>query len=195
MKKQTKKLTEPVKKFYSLGCCGIDCGLCPRYYTDGESKCPGCFGPGFSEKHPPCSIATCCVKKCNLEVCGQCEEYPCKKYENRGIEKDSFVSHKKMLHNLKYIQENGIEKYIKELNIRIKLLERLLLNYNDGKNKSYFCIASRLLDIQDLNEGIKKAEKEILKSDNVDLKNKANIIKGIFTEYASKKNIQLVLEK
>jgi hypothetical protein len=24
----------------TIGCCGIDCGLCPRYYTDGPSRCP-----------------------------------------------------------------------------------------------------------------------------------------------------------
>src|SRR5215469_1380412 len=98
-----------IKKYYILGCCGIDCGLCPRFYTEGDSKCPGCFGPNFSEKHPPCSFATCCVKNHNLEVCGQCIEYPCKKFKDKNIEKDSFVTHKKMLENHDYIKRSGIE--------------------------------------------------------------------------------------
>ena len=192
---QAEKSTELIKKYYTLGCCGIDCGLCPRFYTEGKSKCPGCFGPGFSEKHPPCSIASCCAKKHSLDVCCQCNEYPCKKYDNKNIEKDSFVTHKKMIANHKYIRENGIEKYIKEQNVRIKILEKLLLEYNDGKNKSFFCIASRLLDVRDLNTLINKAEKEI-KTKNIsenDLKTKSAIIKNIFTEYVNANNIKLKL--
>jgi hypothetical protein len=56
-----------IKKYHTLGCCGIDCGLCPRYYTEGASRCPGCFGENYKKKHPPCSFATCCVKNNNLK--------------------------------------------------------------------------------------------------------------------------------
>ena len=187
------KPAEPVKKYSTLGCCGIDCGLCPRYYTEGKSKCPGCFGRGFSEKHPPCSIASCCAKKHNLEVCGQCSEYPCKKYDNKNIEKDSFVTHKRIIANYKYIRENGLEKYLKEQKKRIKILEKLLLEYNDGKNKNHFCIASRLLEIQELNTLINKADKEIKNISENNLKSKSRIIKGLFTEYAKTNNIKLEL--
>ncbi len=191
------KQSELVKKYYTIGCCGIDCGLCPRYYTEGESKCPGCFGINFSAKHPPCSFASCCVKKHNLEACGQCEEFPCKKYDNKNIEKDSFVTHKKMLENQKYIQNNGIEKYIEEQNIRIKILEKILHEYNDGKNKSYFCLAARLIDVKSLNKILIQAEKQI-KIENIpdnDLKRKTKILKSILTEYAEANNIELKLQK
>jgi hypothetical protein len=150
-----------IKKYYTIGCCGIDCGLCPRYYTEGESRCPGCFGIHFSEKHPPCSLAVCCAKKHNLEACGQCSEFPCKKYDSKNIEKDSFVTHKKMMENQKNIKDNGIAKYAGEQNIRIKILEKLLREYNDGKRKSYFCLAARLIDVKILNEIIIKAEYKI----------------------------------
>ena len=192
---KAEKSEEQIKKYPTLGCCGIDCGLCPRYYTEGKSKCPGCFGQGFSEKHPPCSMVSCCAKKHNLEVCGQCDEYPCKKYDNKNIEKDSFVTHKRMIANHRYIQENGINNYLKEQNARIKILEKLLLEYNDGKSKSFFCIASRLLDIQELNTLIKKAEKKIMTEgiSDTELKSKSAIIKGIFTEYANNNNIKLEL--
>ena len=143
-------MEKQIKKYYTLGCCGIDCGLCPRFYTEGESRCPGCFGKNFLEKHPPCGVASCCVNKNNLEVCGQCKEFPCKKYEGKNVLKDSFVTHKKMMENQRFIQINGIEKYIKEQNIRIKLLEKILSDYNDGRSKSYFCIAAALLDINSL---------------------------------------------
>ena len=70
----------PVKAHPTLGCCGLDCGLCPRYYTVGASRCPGCCGPGFFEKHPSCGYITCCVKRKNLEVCSQCDEFPCSRF-------------------------------------------------------------------------------------------------------------------
>lgn len=38
------------KKIYTLGCCGLDCGLCPRFYTEGSSRCPGCCGENFEKK-------------------------------------------------------------------------------------------------------------------------------------------------
>ena len=175
------------KKHYTLGCCGIDCGLCPRYYTEGESRCPGCFGKDFAKKHPPCSFATCCVKKHNLEVCGQCKEFPCKKYDNEKIEKDSFVTHKKMIANLKNVQKNGIDKYIEEQNVRIKILEKMLQEYNDGKSKSYFCTAATLLDIKCLNKSLAEAENKMRKENisDGDLKNKAKILKSILSEYAN----------
>ncbi|MDR2580959.1 MAG: DUF3795 domain-containing protein [Fibromonadaceae bacterium] len=185
------------KKHYTLGCCGIDCGLCPRYYTEGESRCLGCFGENFSEKHPPCSFATCCVKKHNLETCGQCKEFPCKKYDNEKIEKDSFVTHKKMMTNLKNVQKNGIEKYIEEQNVRIKILKKMLLEYNDGKSKSYFCIAAALLDIKCLNKSLAEAENEMRKENisDGDLKSKARILKSVLLEYANEQNIELTLQK
>jgi hypothetical protein len=186
-----------IKKYYTLGCCGIDCGLCPRYYTEGESRCPGCFGENFTQKHPPCSFATCCVKNSNLEVCGQCGNFPCKKYDSEKILKDSFVTHKKMMENQKTIKKYGIKKYMEKQNIRVNILEKILSEYNDGKSKNYFCIAVTLLDIKCLNISIKKAERKI-KKENImenDLKNKAIILKNILTEYANKNNIEIKIEK
>jgi hypothetical protein len=26
-------MAEKLKKYGTIGCCGIDCGLCPRFYT------------------------------------------------------------------------------------------------------------------------------------------------------------------
>lgn len=67
----------PVKRYPTLAACSLGCGLCPRYYTVGKSRCPGCCGPGFGKKHPTCSFITCSVKKRGLETCGECAEVPC----------------------------------------------------------------------------------------------------------------------
>jgi hypothetical protein len=54
-------MTDKIKEYETIGCCGIDCGLCPRFYTIGESACWGCGGNKFKEKHPSCRYLTCCT--------------------------------------------------------------------------------------------------------------------------------------
>lgn len=112
----------PIKKYPTLGCCGLDCGMCPGYYTIGKSRCPGCFGPDFFNKISwSCSFITCCVKKKNLEVCGECDEFPCQKFDSSwlkdGCEYDSFLTHKKAYSNLNFIKKSGIEKFIEQQRI------------------------------------------------------------------------------
>jgi len=41
-----------LKKNETIGCCGIDCGLCPRFHTKGDSVCPGCGGENFKKNIP-----------------------------------------------------------------------------------------------------------------------------------------------
>lgn len=75
-------MTDKLKKYETIGCCGIDCGLCPRFHTKGESGCPGCGGLNFKDKHPSCGFLTCCVIKNELEVCSDCNDYPCKRFDS-----------------------------------------------------------------------------------------------------------------
>ena len=70
-------MTGKLKKYETIGCCGIDCGLCPRFHTTGDSACPGCGGLNFKEKHPSCGFLTCCAIKNGREVCSDCSHYPC----------------------------------------------------------------------------------------------------------------------
>jgi len=105
---------EQTKIYPTIGVCGLDCGLCPRYYTLGQSRCPGCGGPDFFNKHPSCSFITCCVKKKNLEVCAECSEFPCPKFKSneeyqRLKEPSSYPSSKKVMPNLNFTKEYGIE--------------------------------------------------------------------------------------
>jgi len=51
----------PEKTYPTIACCGIDCGLCPRFYTAGASRCCGCGGKDFANVHPACGILSCCV--------------------------------------------------------------------------------------------------------------------------------------
>ncbi|KAF5430138.1 hypothetical protein C5S39_08085 [Candidatus Methanophagaceae archaeon] len=188
----------PIKRYPTLGCCGLDCGLCPRYYTAGSSRCPGCCGPNFFNKHPSCSFITCCVKKSDLEVCAECDELPCPKFESEGGNAfDSFVTHRKTVWNLKFIKENGMAKFIEQQERRIELLEIMLKQFDEGRSKSFYCIAATLLPITDLEDSLENCEQK-LKADKIgldDAKTKPKILKGVLNDFAAREGIELKLRK
>lgn len=185
------------KQYPTIGCCGLDCGLCPRYYTSGASRCPGCCGLDFSDKHPACSFVTCCMKKRNLEVCAGCCDFPCAKFNRETGETDSFITHRRVIPNQEIIKQSGIEAFIKQQNQRIHLLRAMLEDYDDGSCKSFYCLSVTLLSLTSLNESLSRASKEIQEKsiDKDDIKGKAKILKKILNQYAFAENQELVLRK
>ena len=192
----------PLKTYPTIGCCGLDCGLCPRFYTVGHSRCPGCAGPDFFNKHPSCSFITCCVKKKNLEVCAECSDFPCSKFksdeEYQQLQgSSSYPPNKKVMPNLNFIKKHGIEKFIKQQRSRIKSLETMIENFDDGRSRSFFCKAAALLDLTSLTSSLDKATQKI-KTDKIeqnDVKQKAQILKKIINEIAFKEGVELVKKK
>ena len=142
----------------TIGCCGLDCGLCPRYYTEGPSRCPGCGGEGFEQKHPSCGFITCCVKRRGLSVCAECSEFPCKRFDKETGEHDSFILHRLVMPNQRKIAEIGIDEYARRQELRIQFLDTALSRFNDGRSKNYFCIAATLLTVESLNNALARAE-------------------------------------
>ncbi|MCL2722054.1 MAG: DUF3795 domain-containing protein [Treponema sp.] len=179
------------RKYPFFSACGLNCGLCPRYYTDGNSKCPGCGGKYFSEKHCSCSILPCIQRK-GLEYCYLCSEFPCKKYDK--WERDSFITHQNMMKDFEKAKNIGIKAYKKELDEKINILKYLLANYNDGRRKSFFCIAVNLLGLNDIKCVLIQLKKET-KSVDLTMKEKSLIAVRMFEEIAAEKNILLKLRK
>jgi len=192
-------MNEHVKIYPTIAVCGLDCGLCPRYYTVGTSRCPGCCGPEFFSKHPTCSFITCCVKKKNLEVCAECSDFPCSKFKNEKEyqqlkESSSYPSYKKVIPNLNFIKEHGIEKFIEQQKKRIKLFATMIANFDDGRSRSFFCKSAALLDLKTLENSLDRAIQKI-KTDNIkpnDTKTKAKILKGILSGNALKEGVELI---
>ncbi len=190
------KTNQPVKISPTIGACGLDCGLCPRYYTVGPSRCPGCCGPEFLAKHPTCSFITCCVKKKNLEVCAECSRFPCSKFKSdeeyqQLKESSSYPSYKKVMANLDFIKGHGIEEFVKQQKERIKLLETMIANFDDGRSRSFYCKSAALLDLTTLERSLGKASQRtrtgsIKPSDS---KAKAKILKGILSQIAPKEGV------
>ena len=87
----------------------------------------------------------------------------------------------------------GIESYKTELNIKIKLLEELLKNYDDGRRKSFYCLAVNLLELPDLNSIMEQIKKKV--DPQSTLKEKAAIAVNLFQVIADEKGIILKLRK
>ncbi len=193
---------EQLKVYPTVGVCGLDCGLCPRYYTVGASKCPGCGGPGFLEKHPSCSFITCCVKKRGLEVCGECQEFPCPKFKSEEeyrqlAESSSYAPYRNILPNLRCIKEKGIKAFVTRQEKRIALLDEMLEGYDDGRSKSFFCRAAALLDPKILRESLAKAKAAMSGSGAAapSSKDKATVLRTILREAAVTEAVELTAKK
>ena len=171
--------------FFSL--CGLNCGLCPMNLNQ---YCPGCGG---GEGNQSCSIAKCSLQHGNVEYCSQCKNYPCEKYNNID-DFDSFITHRNQKSDLEKSKEIGIEKYNLEQEEKIRILDYLLSNYNDGRRKSFFCVAVNLLDISELKAALR------LVSENKELsllskKQSASYVVDILNSIADKRGIKLKLNK
>jgi hypothetical protein len=143
-----------------IGVCGLSCRLCPRYHTEGESKCGGCKTE--SRMVVGCPFITCAVKKKGLEFCWDCEESgTCekwKKHREAGKQHDSFKCYQKLEDDISFIQKNGVDEFEKSQKIREKLLTEILKEFNERHSKSYYCIAATVLEIEELKKALSEAK-------------------------------------
>ena len=128
-----------------------------------------------------------------MEYCYLCDEYPCEKYD--GIDAfDSFITHRNQLKDVKKAREIGMDAYQAELAEKMEILKYLLANYNDGRRKSFFCLAVNLLELPDLKLVIDQITSET-GSDQLSLKDKAKLAASRFNTLAEKQNIVLKLNR
>ena len=128
---------ETVEEKHLAGCCGLYCGLCPRFQSKAPSRCLSCH---LGEQRSYCSVYRCCVTKRGLFTCAGCDEYPCERLLRvLGVEEglDSFISHKPALPNLDRIREVGLLTYLEEQRERRLLVEHLLDRYNEGSTLDF----------------------------------------------------------
>ena len=181
-------------RFLKIGVCGLSCRLCPMYHSGGESRCGGCKSE--SRMVVGCSFITCAVKKKGIEFCWNCEENAiCEKWrKHREASKhyDSFVCYQRLEDNIQYILKNGIEEFEKEQIIRENLLKEMLQEYNEGRSKTFYCIASTVLEVKELENALQEAQKQ---SEGLDIKEKSKVLHQILNRIAEKKHYCLTLRK
>lgn len=187
------RMKEYEREYPIYALCGLNCGLCARYQTEGESKCPGCGGLNFHMKHPSCSVIACSKKHNNVEFCSQCDSYPCGKYVQISPT-DSFISYKNVQSDFEKAKNNGIESYISELKEKMSILGLLIEKYNDGRRKSFYCTAVNLISLHDLQEIMNEIQRNPNAYDNPNHKSADRVV-SLFNDYAAQRNIHLKLRK
>lgn len=181
--------------------CGLNCCLCPRYRTDGVSRCPGCGGEDFYVKHPTCAIITCSMKHDGVSYCFQCKDYPCGRY-HRTNDKDSFITYLHVPSDMDAARRDGLEFYLKDLSRKSEILDTLLEKWDNGRLKSFFCLAVNLLPLSDLQTAMATLEsvKNQMEPDAVTNSipahtNPGNLAKDTFHQLAAARGIELELRR
>lgn len=181
-------------KYPQIGVCGLSCKLCPMYHMDSKSKCEGCKSE--ARMSLGCSFITCAVKKKEIEFCWECNEGDnCERWEKHreaGKKVDSFKCYQKLDDDIHFIQNNGVEQFLSNQNIREEILKDILDNFNEGRSKSYYCIVATVMEIKELEEAVQKAKRD---SKGLDIKGKSKILHKILDEIASRKMYKLKLRK
>ena len=114
--------------------CGLNCGACPvglaneLNYEAGLRKmadewgvkredvsCSGCKTDTIAPFCARCEMRVCAREK-GFEFCYQCEEYPCDAITD--FKNDKAPHHSPIFSNLREIQKNGIEPWLRQEEIR-----------------------------------------------------------------------------
>ncbi len=181
-------------KYPEVGICGLSCRLCPRYHTDGESRCGGCKSE--YRMAAGCPFITCAIKKKGIEYCGDCKENEaCEKWEKHKESSrhcDSFKCYQKLEADIAYIREHGIDEFEKAQMARESLLKEMLRDYNEGRSKSYYCIAATVLEVEELEKALDWARKDSI---GLDVKGRSNALHSALGGIARQKNYCLKLRK
>lgn len=176
-----------VRNDHIFSLCGLNCGLCSMHLG---GHCPGCGGGAGNQ---PCAIARCSIQHEKIEYCFECAEFPCSKYD--GItDYDSFITHRNQLKDLEKAKSIGLEAYHGEQAEKVKILKTLLEDYNDGRKKTFYCLAVNLLELEEIKSVMEQIENET-SSANITSKEKAAIAVKLFEAVADKQGIVLKLNK
>lgn len=181
-------------RYPEIGICGLSCRLCPAYHADGNNKCGGCKSEYRIQAG--CPFITCAVKKRWIEFCWQCDQSDtCQKWrEHRKFSQqyDTFVCYQKLEANIAFIQQYGVDSFEKTEQRKEQLLREMLRYFNEGRSKSYYCIAATIFDIPELETAIKQAKKD---SDGFGIKERSKGLHTILNKIAGEKAYCLSLRK
>ena len=106
---------------------------------------------------------------------------------------DSFISYRPLATNFAFIQEHGIEEFVRLEMEKQKFLRYLIDNYDEGRSKSFYCNSCQLLPLDKLKEALADAETKI--TEDTGIKEKAKIVRVAISNMADTLKIDLKLRK
>ncbi len=181
-------------QWVEIGVCGLSCKLCPMYYSRGESRCGGC--KSAARMDVGCPFLTCAVKKRGIEFCWTCEDSATcecwRSHRAAGKHHDSFVCYQKLNENIQVILTKGIVAFEDEQRTRAKCLNEMLQHFNEGRSKTFYCIAATVLTVNELETALREAQSQ---SKTLDVKARSTVLHTILNEIAQKRSYNLKLRK
>jgi len=114
------------------------------------------------------------------------------KHRESGKKVDSFRCYQKLEDDIAFIRKNGINEFEKTQKMREFLVKEMLREFNEGRSKSYYCIAATVMETGELEEALTKAKKN---SDGLVIKEKSRVLHSILDEIAKQRNYFLKLRK
>lgn len=143
-----------------------------------------------------CPFHNCAIKRKRIAFCGLCpENNTCarwKKFREAGKQRDSLLTYQKLEDNIAFIQKNGMEEFEKQQEAKENLLRAILAEFNEGRSKTFYCIAATVLEISELESVLYNAR---AKSKGLDTKAKSEVMHSLLNEIANNKNYSLKLRK
>ena len=85
-----------------------------------------------------------------------------------------------------------MEEFEKQQETREKLLRAILTEFNEGRSKSFYCIAATVLEIGELESVLENARE---KSKGLDIKVKSEVMHSLLNEIADNRSYLLKLRK
>jgi len=148
------------------------------------------------EPVPVALLSTCALKNKGIEFCWDCQESEtCEKWaRHREIAKnaDSFKCYQKLEDDIAFVRKNGVDAFEKVQKKREHLLKEMLREFNEGRSKSYYCIAATVMETGELEAAFTEAGK---KTDGFEIKEKSRVLHSILDKIARQRNYTLKLRK
>ncbi len=94
--------------------------------------------------------------------------------------------------NIDFIYKKGIVEFEKKQKNREQLLKEMLAEFNEGRSKSYYCIAATVLEIEELEQALAEAKQ---KSIGTDIKGNSRYLHSILDDIARKKKYYLKIRR
>jgi len=164
------------------------------YNTETKSRCPGCKSP--SRIAVGCPFITCAIQRKGVEFCWECEEHPtCEKWRNHreaGKKGDSFTCYQTLEEDIACIGTYGVGEFDRIQITRGTFLKEMLQEFNEGRSKSYYCIACTLLSTDELGEAMEKAGQA---SEGLSRKEKSRVLHALIDEIARRRKYHVKLRK
>jgi hypothetical protein len=141
-----------------------------------------------------CPFITCALKKKGIEFCWSCEEHKTcdkwKKHREAGKKADSFMCYQKLEDDIAYIQQHGVDEFETQQKLREHLLQLMVREYNEGRSKSYYCIAAAVMETEELKKALQEAQSN---SGGLGMKEKSKVLHSLLDEIARQRNYYLKL--